>query len=130
MRRRLASGGRCPYQSRVRAWQNTAHAIARRRPPPVTVEIIDGSALAEWLAEPELYWIAQEYLHLPAELAPQADQPERDAQLPPWYVELRRYWQEPGRQPVNLGDLFDLRHGLGTPSRRVQPALTSRAGCR
>jgi hypothetical protein len=78
----------------------------------VALEIIDGSALAEWLAEPELYWIAQEYLHLPAELAPQADQPEHDAQLPPWYVELRAYWQEPGRQPVNLGDLFDLRHGL------------------
>jgi hypothetical protein len=78
----------------------------------VALEIIDGSALAEWLAEPELYWIAQEYLYLPAELAPQADQPEHDAQLPPWYVELRAYWQEPGRQPVNLGDLFDLRHGL------------------
>ena len=78
----------------------------------VALEIIDGSAVAEWLAEPELYWIAQEYLHLPAELAPQIDQPEHDEQLPPWYAELRVYWQEPSRQPVNLGDLFDLRHGL------------------
>jgi hypothetical protein len=78
----------------------------------VALEIIGGSALVEWLAEPELYWIAQEYLHLPAELAPQAGQPGHDALLPPWYIELRGYWQEPGRQPVNLGDLFDLRHGL------------------
>lgn len=78
----------------------------------VALEIIDGSALADWLAEPELYWIAEEYLHLPTELALQADQPGHDAQLPPWYTELRAYWQEPGRQPVNLGDLFDLRHGL------------------
>ena len=78
----------------------------------VALEIIDGSALADWLAEPELYWIAQEYLHLPAELAPQVDQPEHEAQLPSWYLDLRAYWQEPSRQPVNLGDLFDLRHGL------------------
>jgi hypothetical protein len=28
----------------------------------VAVEIVDEAALAEWLAEPDLYWIAQEYL--------------------------------------------------------------------
>lgn len=76
----------------------------------VGLEIIDGFALAEWLAEPDLYWIARQYLHLPAELAPQVDQPEPD--LPDWYVELREYWQDPHRGPSNLGDMFDLRHGL------------------
>jgi hypothetical protein len=83
-----------------------------KRQYDVALEIIDGSALAEWLAEPELYWIAQEYLRLPAELAPQIEQAADETQLPSWYVELRAYWQEPSRQPVNLGDLFDLRHGL------------------
>lgn len=78
----------------------------------VALEIIDGTALSEWLAEPELYWIAQEYLHLPAELAPTVDQSEPEAQLPDWYVELRAYWQRPESRPVNLGDLFDVRHGL------------------
>jgi hypothetical protein len=77
----------------------------------VGLEIIDGFALAELLAEPDLYWIAHQYLHLPAELAPdQAD--ESDLDLPVWYVELRQYWQEPLRAPSNLGDMFDLRHGL------------------
>lgn len=33
----------------------------------VALEIIDGFALAEWLAEPDLYWIAAQYLQLPAE---------------------------------------------------------------
>jgi Integrase core domain len=59
-----------------------------------------------------LYWIAQEYLRLPSELAPQVDQAEPEAQLPSWYVDLRAYWQQRNRQPVTLGDLFDLRHGL------------------
>lgn len=76
----------------------------------VGLEIIDGAALAEWLAEPDLYWIAQQYLDLPAELAPHVDEPEPD--VPDWYVELREYWQDPNRGPSNLGDLFDLRHGL------------------
>ncbi len=77
----------------------------------VGLEIIDGVGLADWLAEPDLYWIAQKYLHLPAELAPQqADEPEPD--LPDWYVALREYWQGPHRTPSNLGDMFDLRHGL------------------
>ncbi len=88
----------------------------------VGVEIIDGFALAEWLAEPDLYWIARQYLNLPAELAPhQVDQSEPD--LPAWYVELREYWQNPLRGPSNLGDMFDLRHGL----RQAIPAGPARA---
>ncbi|WP_433261581.1 hypothetical protein ACQPZF_27215 [Actinosynnema sp. CS-041913] len=78
----------------------------------VAVDIVDGTALAEWLAEPELYWIAQQYLHLPAELAPPTDYPDPGSQLPDWYVELRGFWQHPDSRPLNLGDLFDLRHGL------------------
>ncbi|VVJ19619.1 Uncharacterised protein [Amycolatopsis camponoti] len=78
----------------------------------VGLEIIDGLALAEFLAEPDLYWVAQQYLRLPAELAPdRVNQPD-EAGLPAWYVELREYWQDPVRAPSNLGDMFDLRHGL------------------
>jgi hypothetical protein len=91
----------------------------------VALEIIDGSALADWLAEPELYWIAQEYLHLPAELAPQVDQPEHEAQLPSWYLDLRAYWQEPSRQPATFS-ICDT--ACGTPFHRVRHAPTSRAG--
>ena len=43
---------------------------------------------------------------------PRSTQPRARASYPPWYAELRAYWQEPSRQPVTLGDLFDLRHGL------------------
>jgi len=93
----------------------------------VVVEIVDGGGLAEWLAEPDLYWIAQEYLHLPAELAPQAEQAAEPDRLPAWYAELRAYWHEPSRQPATLGDLFDLRQGL-QHATRPGPARADLAG--
>ncbi|AMY20326.1 MULTISPECIES: hypothetical protein [Nocardiaceae] len=99
----------------LQEWATQQYAVA--------LDIIDGSALAEFLAEPELYWIAQEYLHLPSELAPQVDHVESDSQLPSWYVDLRAYWQEPSRKAVNLGDLFDLRNGL----KHAIPAGPARA---
>jgi hypothetical protein len=48
----------------LQAWARDRHEVG--------LEIIDGFALAEWLSEPDLYWIAQQYLELPAELAPSA----------------------------------------------------------
>ncbi|WP_163511255.1 hypothetical protein [Fodinicola acaciae] len=77
----------------------------------VALDVIDGSALADLLAEPDLYWIAGEYLHLPAELASAAPA-EGETQSPAWYVGLRDYWQESSREPASVGDLFDLRRGL------------------
>jgi hypothetical protein len=103
----------------LQEWAAREHSVA--------VEIVDGAALAEWLAEPDLNWIVQEYLHLPAELAPQVDRAEEQTRLPVWYAELRAYWQEPGRQPVTLGDLFDLRQGL-RHATRPGPARADLAG--
>jgi hypothetical protein len=93
----------------------------------VAVEIIDEVGLADWLAEPDLYWIAQEYLHLPTELAPQVEQDGEETRLPAWYAELRAYWQEPGREPATLGDLFDLRQGL-RHATRLGPARADLTG--
>jgi hypothetical protein len=45
----------------LQAWARGRHEVG--------LEIIDGFALAEWLSEPDLYWIAQQYLELPAKLA-------------------------------------------------------------
>jgi hypothetical protein len=53
----------------------------------VALDVLDGVAVAEMLSQPDLYWIAQQYLHLPPELAPHA--PEKTigqldlADLPP-----------------------------------------------
>jgi hypothetical protein len=87
----------------------------------VGLEIFDRQAIAEMLCEPDLYWIAQEYLHLPTELAPDEPPPEPD--VPGWYAELRDDWQTSPREPVNLGDMLELRRGL----RHATPPGPARA---
>ncbi|WP_024805636.1 hypothetical protein [Nocardia sp. BMG51109] len=85
-------------------WAQAQHSVA--------LDVLDGKMLAEFLAEPELYWLAEQYLDLPPELTPPRAPTDRTSELPAGYIELREYWQEPDRQPVNLGDLFDLADGL------------------
>ncbi|MGY0236702.1 hypothetical protein [Longispora urticae] len=85
----------------------------------VAVEILDRAAIAELLADSDLYWIAEEYLSLPSELAPPPPSP--DPETPGWYAELRAFWHEPHRQPSNLGDFVELRRGL-RHAKRPGPA--------
>jgi hypothetical protein len=76
----------------------------------VELEIFDGPALAEHLADPDLFWIAAEYLKLSASLAPERN--DEDGPLPGWYIRDRDYWRartEPGR---TMGDLVSLRDVL------------------
>jgi hypothetical protein len=76
----------------------------------VELEIFDGPALAEHLADPDLFWIAAEYLKLSASLAPARD--DDGGPLPSWYIRDRDYWRartEPGR---TMGDLVSLRDVL------------------
>lgn len=76
----------------------------------VELEIFDGLALAEHLADPDLFWIAAEYLKLPASLAPERD--DEGDPLPGWYLRDRDYWRariDPGR---TMGDFVSLRDVL------------------
>ena len=60
----------------------------------VTLQIFDGTAIAEWLSEPDIFWIAQEYLHLPAEINPTG---ESDA----GYAVHRRDWESRIPLPIS-----------------------------
>ena len=51
----------------------------------VSLEIFDGEALSEDLSERDLFWIAQEYLHIPAELFPAVDNID--------YLKLKEKWE-------------------------------------
>ena len=79
----------------------------------VHVEIFDIRWLTEQLTDPDLFWIAEEYLSLLATLAPvRPTSSDSEDGLPTWYVADRDRWR--GRRAARpaLGQLLDLRDGL------------------
>lgn len=78
-------------------------------------EIVDLKALAAQIAKPDLYWVAEQFLDLPAGLAPlpaEADQP-----LPLWYVADRDRWRKRREPHGTLADILDLKDGLRHATR-------------
>lgn len=71
----------------------------------LTLEIFDGNAISELLAEPDLFWIAQEYLHLPSEVAPAGE-------LEEGYIGHKQKWQLRGVLPISRSDFFEIKAGL------------------
>ncbi len=69
------------------------------------LQIFDGNAVAEWLAEPDIFWIAQEYLHLPSEIAPTRE-------LEEGYLQHRERWLEHEPLAVSRADFQAIRSSL------------------
>jgi hypothetical protein len=66
--------------------------------------------LAEQLAEPDLYWVAQRYLDAPEEMAPE-EPTVGDTGAPAWYLADRERWRNQDPHPTP-GDVLDLKDGL------------------
>jgi hypothetical protein len=75
----------------------------------IDLTVIDALALAEGLAEPDMFPIAERYLHLPAELALSTSEAESH---PDWYVEGRERWKNTDEAPASIGQLLDLKDYL------------------
>jgi len=73
--------------------------------------LFDGQWLAEQLADPDLFWVAEAYLSVPAHLAPAAPR-GNDGGTPEWYGQDLAKWQERGALRPTLGDVLDARDGL------------------
>lgn len=72
----------------------------------VSLSIHDGQALAENLSDPDAFWIAVEYLNLPATIYPvRFDDDET-------YSQYRSLWLSNDRQPQNYADFCQLKYGL------------------
>ena len=72
----------------------------------VELNIFDGVAIADMLADPEVFWIAQEFLSISADLMPPRTQ-EAD-----WYSALRARWLDRVALPVSQSDFFEVKAGL------------------
>ena len=76
----------------------------------IRLEFFDAEAIADLLARPQGFWIAEQFLALPAELGP--PQPPNDDNLSAKYVELRIRWRAKRTPDPTLGDLVDIKTGL------------------
>lgn len=74
------------------------------------LEILDGEAIADQLADADTFWIASQFLNIPAETWPQDDTDEA-------YVPLRRRWLEDRSVPVNHADFLEIKDGLRSATR-------------
>lgn len=84
---------------------NRLKLIEEAKVKDLTLQIFDGNAIAELLAETDIFWIAQEYLHLPSEVVP-AGELEQD------YVDHRQAWRSREPIPINRTDFLEIKAGL------------------
>ena len=76
----------------------------------VRLEFHDAESIANLLARPEGFWIAEQFLSIPAEIRPEVSTVSSDLSLE--YVDRRRRWREKSSPNPTLGDFIDLRAGL------------------
>ncbi len=82
-----------------------------RKKHHVELEVLDGTALSELLAEPDHFWIAAEYLSVPAEFTPERPTAD-DGGTPEWYLADRQKWLDDRGELSSIGDMLDARDGL------------------
>jgi len=73
----------------------------------VSLEIYDAIAITDFLAERELFWIAEQYLHIPSEVYPRTLTEDKD-----WYEKLFQDWKEKKSPPENFADFTDIKMGV------------------
>ena len=76
-----------------------------RRQHKADLEVFDGQAIAKLLAEPEHFWIAEQFLAVPAEMYPPI---EADGE----YARLKERWFDGTREIANHADLTEVKRGL------------------
>ncbi|MCY4449415.1 MAG: hypothetical protein OXE02_11315 [Chloroflexi bacterium] len=76
----------------------------------VHLEFHDAESIANLLAQPEGFWIAEQFLSIPAKIQPEAT--VTDDNLSAEYLALRSKWQDKGSPNPTLGDFIDVKAGL------------------
>ena len=74
------------------------------------LEIFDGQAIADQLADPNTFWIAEQFFSVPADMYPPVKTDEE-------YATLRAEWLERDVEPSSYADFVDVKRGLRRSSR-------------
>ncbi|MFC1924050.1 hypothetical protein ACFLXA_01615 [Chloroflexota bacterium] len=72
------------------------------------LEIYDGQAISEFLSNRDIFWIAEQFLNIPAELYP-SEPADSDAK---WYRDLLDLWKNPECPPDNYADFTQIKSAL------------------
>lgn len=72
----------------------------------VELQIFDGLALSENLSDPDIFWIAEEFLHIPADIYPHQNTDDT------YYKEYKERWIKPHAKPLNVSDFCQIKYGL------------------
>ena len=83
---------------------------ATRETHNVSLQLFDAESISEQLATPDGFWIAEQYLEMPAEVAP--SQPPSDEHLTDTYIERRGKWRDKQTPAPTIGDFIDLKLGI------------------
>ncbi|WP_300579206.1 hypothetical protein [Phenylobacterium sp.] len=73
------------------------------------LEIYDGQAIADQLADADTFWIASQYLSIPANMFPTEEQDED-------YLKLRIRWLDGTAEPEDYADFLDVKRGVRSAS--------------
>ncbi len=65
---------------KLQVWARTTHQLS--------LEIYDGNAIAELLSERDVFWIAERFLNIPAEIFPPVT-----SENEPWYAKVLSKWK-------------------------------------
>jgi len=71
------------------------------------LEVLDVQAIAEQFTDPAVFWIAEEYLHVPSDLFPEPKVAPLSA-----YTEARERWLDEARTPYSFADFVSVKYGL------------------
>jgi len=72
------------------------------------LEIHDGQALSELLSDRDIFWIAEEFLKIPADIYPPAP---RDSEKE-WYEKHSDEWKNSQHPPINFSDFFQIKDAI------------------
>lgn len=80
--------------------------VAAAKSRGTELQIFDGNTIAEWLAEPDLFWIAEEFLHIPAEISPEVRSDDDG------YAQHKADWKARQVLPISRADFVAIKAGL------------------
>ena len=85
---------------KLQGWAKQTHGVH--------LEIHDGQAISEDLTDQDIFWLAVQFLHIPAEIYPNLPSENTEE----WYDKLLKSWRETKQSPDNYAEFSEIKRGI------------------